>query len=277
MTETLTTGSGDAQAVIDVARQAAEPTVLDTGEVYAFATADQVEVVDGRSFYVGHPARKEGTFVAYDAESFAAYVLEQADGKATKVWVDEHRLTARAVLNGHADELAGFGDHLLQLELEPTESWRAWAAMDGRLVGQTEFAELIEDNAADVVTPTAADMLEIAQSFQATTKVTFESSKYLADGRRALEYKEDTAAKAGHRGALEIPAEFHLALRPFFGAEVYRVVARFRYRISDGHLRIGYKLTRPADVQRAAFSDIIDDVKLRLGDAGVTVLSGRPR
>lgn len=265
----------DAQAVIDIARTSVDPTKLERTEVYAFPTPNGVQVVDGRD-YDEYPKRKAGQFTVFDAASFADYVLEQREEIGTKVWVDEHNLTAKAVINGHQQGLAGFGDHTLLLVLEPTESWRAWAESDGKLLSQTAFAQLIEDNSVDVVQPSAADMLEIAQSFQATAKVTFESSKYLTDGRRRLEYKEDIAAKAGHRGALEIPAEFHLALRPFFGAEVYRVVARFRYRINDGQLLVGYKLTRPNDIQRAAFADIVGDIRERL-DGSVSLLAGRAR
>jgi len=115
-------------------------------------------------------------------------------------------------------------------------------------------------------------MLELAQSFQAKTKVDFESAQQLANGRRSLQFKETVDARAGQKGEIEIPAEFKLALKPFVGTDPYAVTARFRYRINGGNLLIGYKLNRPADVQRSAFGDIVDAIKAGLTERADTVL-----
>ena len=39
-----------------------------------------------------------------------------------------------------------------------------------------------------------------------------------------------------------------------------KVNARFRYRITDGTLRVGYRLTRPDDVLREAFESVVTEV-----------------
>ena len=267
----------EAQAVADIARAGVEPTLLDLGRVYAFPTADGVQVVDARQHDPDNPIRKTGTRRVHTAASFVDYLADQNQGSATKVWVDNTTFAAVAVINDH-DAFAGFGDHRLVLKLEATESWKAWAKADGQLLDQSTFAELIEDNAPDVVDPAAAVMLELAQSFQAKTKVDFESSQQLANGRRALQYKETVDARAGQKGEIEIPAEFKLALKPFVGTDPYAVTARFRYRINGGHLQIGYKLNRPAEVQRAAFGDIVDAIRTGLGElaADVVILDGTP-
>ncbi len=270
----LSNTPGDAQAIIDVTRQGVAPVEINDGTVYAFVGSDGVEVVDGRA-YSEYPIRKTGRFTTFDAPSFVAYATEQAETDS-KVWVDDTRFTAVAVLNGHLGGLPGHGDHRVTLQLRKSDQWETWLKHDGQLLNQTDFAELIEDNAPDIIEPSPAEMLELAQSFQARTRVDFESTKQLADGRRSLEYKETIEAKAGQRGQIEIPGEFHLALRPFIGSEIYRIIARFRYRINNGNLVIGYKLTRPADVQRSAFDDIIGEIKTGVEAHMLTVLNGTP-
>lgn len=266
----LSDTAGDAQAIIDATRAGSEPFEIALDEVYAFRTAHSVHIIDGRDY----EHRAKGERVVFDADSFLTYATALKE-TGSRVWVDETSFTATAVLNDHGD-FPGRLDHRVRLKLRHSDSWQAWAKLDGSLVHQTQLAEHIEDNAPDIVQPTAAEMLEIAQSFQANSKVTFESTQFLANGQRALHYREDTEAKAGRKGDLTIPAEFALALQPFVGSETYRVVARFRYRISDGRLAIGYKLNRPADVLRAAFGDIVGEIRKGLDGLGVPILNGTP-
>ena len=152
-----------------------------------------------------------------------------------------------------------------------TPAWKAWAKLDGRMLAQSDFAEHLEDRSIDIVDPTAAEMLDIAQSFEATTKVDFESAERIGDGQRKLLYKETVTAKAGQSGEIVIPEKFAVGLQPFEGGEAYRVVARLRYRIVGSNLQIGYKFERPEDVLREAFTDRMVAVAEATGQ---TVLRG---
>lgn len=133
------------------------------------------------------------------------------------------------------------------------------------MLAQTAFAEHVEESLLDITAPPAADMLEIAQSFQATTKVAFESGHRLNSGQQQLTYVEETGAKAGRKGELTIPQTFELALAPFEGSATYKVSARLRYRIGDGQLRIGYFLDRPEEVLRSAFIDTLTAIEAGVG------------
>jgi uncharacterized protein YfdQ (DUF2303 family) len=123
------------------------------------------------------------------------------------------------------------------------------------------------------VKPAGADLLELAQTFQATTKVEFRESKQLASGQRQFQYVEETDARGGQRGELTIPKEFELGIAPFEGCDPYRVIARLRYRLRDGKLSIGYVLDNPRDVERQAFRDVVET----LSEAcSLPALYGRP-
>lgn len=263
-----TADQGDMQAVIDAARIGDVVTVGETHLAFPLPVGGHVNVVDVEKIvapYRANPARKTGTFHAHDATTFAAYLYKHGT-EDTEVWADVTGAKIVGVIDAHESAagpvgengpLAGWGQHRVLYSVAHTKAWQAWVARDGQLMSQSEFAELIEDRALDIVRPSAADMLELSQTFQATIGVNFESSKMLSSGERVLEYRETVDAKAGRAGKLEIPKDFDLALIPFEGADAFKVTARFRYRITDGTLRVGYRLTRPDDVLREAFESVV--------------------
>lgn len=271
----MTDTDNEMQAVIDVAQEAAEPQVLEPGQAYS------VVVPDGSSHLtfdtddrLPAPARKSGHPSFHDAASLSEYVnAHKGDGTVLYADVDLSNPGLVAVLNGHHGAGTGWGDHRATLRLRQTPEWRHWMGRNGETLKQTVFAEHIEDGLADIVEPEGATMLELAQHFQATTKVNFKSAKQLADGQRQLVYEETIEAKAGQRGEITIPQVFVLGISPFEGSAAYRLNARLRYRLNDGALAIGYVLDRPDKVVRAAFDDILTEVE---DTTGLRPLRGTP-
>lgn len=277
MTTRYTTAPADqldgVQSVIDIAQQAAEPTALDLGKFWVVRTSDGVQKVDLTGpEHTGVPSRKAGTTTVRDAVSFAAYFDKHSDTD-TEVYADADRLTVTAVLDAHTRDSARWSGHRLLLSLRKTEAWEQWLASDGKLMGQEQFAEFLEDHLPELLDPAAATMLEIAQSIQAATKVDFQSGTRLATGERQFKYVENTTAKAGQRGDLTIPETFVVGLIPFEGSEGYRLTARLRYRITDQQLRIGYKLERPGDTLRTAFADVVTAIGEQIDQP---VMNGSP-
>lgn len=227
------------------------------------------------------PRRKAGTVTVQDAPSFVGYVGKHALAD-TEVWADITTTAVVAVLNAHGaattdgdlEGLAGHGDHRAILRVRETPAWRAWLAYDGKMLGQVAFAEHVEDRLVDIVEPSGAEMLELAQTFSAKRTVEFDASKRVKSGETTLSYREtETEAKAGKRGEVAIPDEFVVALTPFEGGPAFRVKARLRYRITDDGLRLGYKLDRPDDVKRSAFSEIVQEIA---GGIDAPVWNGTP-
>lgn len=104
-------------------------------------------------------------------------------------------------------------------------------------------------------------MLELAQSVKVTIMGRFESSKRVKSGETTLQYVEDHDATAGRKGQLAIPDSFSLAIPVFEGRDPYRVTCRFRYRIQDGALLLGYVIDRPEDVLRIAVAEVVDEIR----------------
>ncbi len=220
------------------------------------------------------PKRKEGTTTVRDVASFGGYWDKHAALYESEIYADRRACTVTAVLDAHTAVEARWGKHRLVLGLQHSEAWKAWTGRDNQSMDQQQFAEFLEDNRADIHTPPAAEMLEIASSLSASTKAEFQSAVVLGNGQRKLSYVEDTTAKAGTRGDLTIPTEIVLAVQVFDGATVAdRVTARFRYRINAGKLSLHYKLDRPADVISSAFEGIVHEVT---DTCAATVLRGTP-
>lgn len=272
----------NAQAVIDTATRAAEPWPLgDAGRFWSVVSPDGtvtvIDLEDHRDDHRDAPRRKTGTYSVDDSASFIAYLTKHGDAD-TEVWADTAKAAVTGVLNANEGGVARFEDHRVVYAARPTDAWKAWLALDGRLIDQSTLAEHLEDRALDIIDPSAADMLELAQTFTATIGVNFESSKRLSSGERQLEYREQVDAKAGRAGRLDIPEKFVLALQPYEGSEKYKVTARLRYRITDGALRIGYRIERPEDIAREAFTGVVTEIQGALADTvtATPVLFGRP-
>lgn len=272
----MSVDEGTVNSIAGLGVAAAGSRKLDLGGYYAVASVDgelhQIDLTGDR--WRDQPKRKEGTTSVRDVASFAGYWGKHATAGESEIYANREGCSVTAVLDAHTADEARWGKHRLVLGLRFSEAFKAWQAHDGKAMDQETFAEFLEDNRADIHTPNAAEMLEIASSLQATTQASFSSGIRLADGQRQLAYTEDTSAKAGQRGDLTIPTEIVLAVQVFDGATVAdRLTARFRYRISNGHLSLHYKLDRPADVISSAFEGIVHEVT----DAcAATVLRGTP-
>lgn len=276
----------EANAVADIARRAHSRAVVElTENVQAVRTRDDENwwVFDAGRFE-SEPRRSQGTIAMNDADSFVHAVnqrriLELPD---PVLYADESTLSLTAILNDDHAGLPGWRDYRVEQILLSTPEWDRWIANEG-LMPQAKFAGLIEDSVEDISDPSQADMLSLAQSFQADTTGKFKAGANLQNGAKQLVYEETIEAKAGKDGAITIPKTMTLALRPFYGSVVknaegawvpgrFAVEALFRYSISrEGVLSIGYKLVAPLEVKRAAYRNMVTQV----GEAlNLVVLSG---
>jgi uncharacterized protein YfdQ (DUF2303 family) len=254
----------EAAVVAELADQAAENqrVAISVGEVYLVRGGDgELRIVDTDG-YAPNPRHKEAKRSVTDAASFVAYVNRHADDH-TEVYAHTNTSKVVAVIDSHDESTGdpGWQKHRVSLDLEHSKQWLAWKNADGQLLAQDEFADFIDDQWNDVIDPEPARMIDIARTFQAHTKVNFESVIRDTSGDVKLSYIEDTAAKAGQKGDIEIPARIQLALRPYIGGPIYSIWANFRYRLRGGSVSLGFKLERPELILEAAFADIVTEIR----------------
>lgn len=261
--------------LITTAQEAVEPHLVAAG-LYLTHTGEVIDLRDALEEKRSNPDRKTGKRTVTDVDSLVSYLAKHGLPE-TELWGNADPSTIKAVINAHepaeggegsdANGIAGWGDHTVTLDLKASKDWLEWVKHDGRLMGQTDFAEFIEDHLPNFVTPSGADMLELAQTFQATTRVDFDSSQRLKSGETQVTYKESTDATAGKKGSIAIPDTFTIGLQVYEHGDAYRVDARFRYRLNGGQLALGYRLTRPRDVLLAAFDEVVAKVTEETGRA----------
>jgi len=252
----------EASVVQQLAASAFEPKPVDVGSLYAVADSDGETRIIDTDEYADHPRQKVATRSVTDAASFVAYVNRHADAH-TEVFAHTNSSRVVAIIDSHDEAGApgGWQLHRVSLDLEHSKAWLAWAAADGKLVSQGDFADFLDDRYIDVIDPDPARMIDIATTFQAKTKVDFDSGVRLDSGDVKLTYVEETAAKAGHKGDIEIPKKIQLAMRPYVGGPTYSIWANFRYRLTGGNVLLGFKLERPENVLEAAFADIVTEIR----------------
>lgn len=260
--------------IADLARAGAPAERLDLGSYYVLHVGDRVHEIDlTGDAYRDMPRRKTGTVTVRDVPSFVAYFGKHGD-EHSEIYADRQALTVTAVVNAHSVDGPDWGDHRLVLRLKHSDQFTAWQQTGGRNMPQVAFAEFIEDHRSDITDPPGADMLELVQTFQALTKVTFKSGTVLHSGQRQISYVEEIDARAGSKGNLVIPQTFTLALPIFDGAtEADAVTARLRYRIDDGRLLLGFVLDQINDVVAGAFTAVVNQVD---GEVVQPIMFGTP-
>lgn len=288
MTDTtaqLIDGGPAVEVIADLARRDAErtPTGYDVAGdgalvVARIRTDERLEVHDLEK-YLDRPQRTRGGATVHDPADFAEYVIRLHDDNTT-VWADVNAGTVTAVINDHDGGNAGWRDHTVALRLQPDPDWVRWANLDGKRVGQTDFAEFVENVAHTIIDPDAATMWEVATTMSAKRSVDFSQGTRLDTGDLQLTCVETTEARAGATSNVEIPTKIRIRISPWLGVNPIELDARLTWRIgADRRLAIGYQLLRADEAKRDAFSLMVGAIRTELDnnphlDDSIPVLLG---
>lgn len=252
------------------AMEATVPQPVEPGKVYVVPSSSggRTTIDLTGDEYRDFPARKRGTVTVEDVASFAQYYDKHAHADS-EVYADLDTGVITAVLDAHlgTGEAARWQEFRLILRLTPTPQWTTWNGRDRIYMRQLDFAEFLEDNLVDIASEPvpAAELLEIATTFQAKSKVSYASSTVLSSGAITLNYEETSDASGGAKGQLVVPKKFAIGIAPFDDVDPYKVEARFRHRIESSALKLCYILERPQDVLRDAVKTVVGQVEEACG------------
>jgi len=161
---------------------------------------------------------------------------------------------------------ATHNEHRATLTLRPSVEWDIWTKASGGMVSQLEFARFIEENAPDIVSPSGADLLEIARDFHAVRKADFRQIVRTDSDNERLEFTDETTPGASQGGrTVEVPTVFKISIPVYFGEPPVTLEARFRWAQNGTELKLGMKLTRLLNVKQAEFRRILTDLSERTG------------
>lgn len=262
----------EADAVAEITATCAHPVKLEPGNVYSVRGPNGHELVDlqdaGFTALSGKPpVRAWGTYRFTEHISFCEYIHRYNLGAdKTNLFACREKLLVEAVINDHAgggeQEIEeDWGDHRAILNLQHTQAWKDWSGINKKPMDQVAFAEFIEDHLADIVDPSGAQMLEIAQTLEASVGGKFSSGVRLQTGSIKLMYHQDVSTKAGNGGELQVPAGITLGIQLFEGMEHYKVPCRFRTRLNGGDLKLMVIIDQPDRLLRTAFNDVVKAIE----------------
>lgn len=209
------------------------------------------------------PSRKRGAIAFRDATSFCRAVSEQKT-EETRLYGNQNVPSFTAVFNDHGSE-AGWRDHLATYACPLSVEWKLWTGANKRQMNQEQFAQFIEDNSPDCVTPDSASMIEMSRTLEAKKKVNFASGIRLSNGQNELTYEEEISGTAG-KGKFQVPETFTVGISVLEGGPKYAVHARWRYRIADkGVLTMWYDLDWPHKVLEDAVKEVWTFIEETIG------------
>jgi uncharacterized protein YfdQ (DUF2303 family) len=110
-----------------------------------------------------------------------------------------------------------------------------WHAKNKVHMTQFEFADWLEEHAADISEPPAAEILEIVTNFESHRDMTVESRIRLKDGSIQLLYKDQE-----RKDKADFPGEITLKIPIFALMPVANIKCRIRYRVDNGKVAIHY-------------------------------------
>lgn len=148
-------------------------------------------------------------------------------------------------------------DHIAVFKPQYSEQWNVWRHNTGDEISQHEFAEFIEEKRADIVTPSAAELIDLIQNFKASKKVEFDSVTYQPNGDIKIGYEERTTSN----GAIDVPDKLTIGIPIYFMGDAYSINVLMRYRMATGAVKFVLKMDRPDIMEADAFNSILNSIK----------------
>jgi uncharacterized protein YfdQ (DUF2303 family) len=265
----------EADAVAELATQNVSPIIdpfkspdlKDSTPIVVWPRTGKIESIER---YLITPLRRRAVATVRDTASFIAYVNRfKAPNTMLFCETDDDTGSFTAFIDYHGPEGADWCEHRCNFILELAPEWKKWAGSNTLAMNQETFARFLEDNRLDIIDPKAADIIEMAQSIEATTSGRFKSAQRLQNGDREFAYESTTTV--GVRGSLTLPEKLTIQIPVFMKGPSYSVEAWFRYRIKEGTLVLFYELIRPHKVIEAALDAMRAEVA---AGTGLPILTG---
>ncbi|TCM39128.1 DUF2303 family protein [Novosphingobium sp. ST904] len=258
--------------------------------------------------YRSHPLFRSGTAVLTQLPSFIDLVNRFKLGNSAIFAVDDFKKPSlTAIFDYHPANVDEFGvipafpaesmRHRATYAFPLSEEWKAWFGKNATPMTMGEFAAFLETQIVDVSEDPVSEWSKQAQDFakanRATTPSSIATPTRLVDMSlkfRIYETAESCEAvnlttgetqfafvsehKQSDGRPVDFPKLFSIAI-PIFArsADVYRIIARLRYRLKDGKPVFWYELWRPDLTFETAFNQALEKVG---AETGVPIFTGTP-
>jgi uncharacterized protein YfdQ (DUF2303 family) len=265
----------DSDAIKKITDSLAKPLLVELGPEQKAAFLPEGYTVSDLAKLMPPPPRIKQSVRLLTVASFLDYVNLFKSGDSS-IFANEATGRYEAVIDYHlskpeAASPRGNLDHVAFYECPQSDQWKAWTGKSGAWFGQVDFAEFLETNLREITSPPGATFLQLALDLQIHKGAEFESEVRLDNGQTKFRYSE-TVRGSTKAGDIEIPSAFTLTLPVFVDGSAHKLEARFRYRMEEGKLKLGYQLIRSNEVWNAAVKAVTAEV--RKGAKDVHVYAG---
>lgn len=249
--------SDTVKALIDAGRK---PEIVKFDEEHQFMTVPEGTSLRSLKEFLPPPPRVKQQVELLSVDSFCGY-LERYATPNSLIFANEPSAKYDCVLDYHPSNqsetpsIRGHADHVVAYTCPQSDPWKLWNNLNGQLFGQVEFAEFVEQNLKDIVTPSGGELMQVALELRVHKTASFQSDIRLDNGQVQLRYEEEIKGDTKQKDLI-IPIELKLALPVFVDGPRYELFARFRYSMTDGKLKMGFQLIRPKDVYNAAVKEV---------------------
>lgn len=256
----------EAEAIASLALKGRDPIIPEMGDEAAplafLPDEDGGWLISDLSVHMPTPRRKAGDVVVSNPESLAAYANKHGDRDSLVItYRDSNNVIITLDHHCGPEGEPGWCEHRCRLGLLLSDEWKAWQNSNGHWMSQRGFAEFLDDQAPDIVAPTAAEVHDVVKSLEVTSNRTFSNDIDLVDGKHHIKISSEQKVRSKVEG-VDLPAYIKLLIPVYRDGERYEMIARMRRRVDDdGKLELGYRLSRPEQVQASAFKDVCATVK----------------
>lgn len=222
------------------------PVLTRPGDHWAFENLER---------FATHPSRIRQSPKFETPEAFSSYVRDFVGTTRVFASLEGKRVLAAMDYHDPGGE-ASWITHVAEYPARFAPAFAAWRTAHGTQFGQRQFAEFLEDRAEDAVAPEPADLMEVAQKFEAVRNVDFKSAINISTGERQFRYEEKDAPG----GAIACPKVIAIETSVFQGCPPVRWIARLSYNISDGKLSFTVKIHRLQELLEAEFEKLCSSI-----------------
>lgn len=265
----------EAQTIADLARAASE-----------------VQEVEGVQFLLHHkdvqatslehlqpfPRRFNAHPVLYTLEDLVGYVRRHSAqtegdviGDHPVIFADRKMLTFVALLDYHTSATPSWLDHSATVRYSLSRQLVLWKSKQGVKMSQEQFAEFLDENIIDIVTPSGSEVLSFAENLEATRTETFKSAIKLTTGETKFTWNNEKTGDV----STKVIEEFALGIPLWERGQPIKIQAKLFHRITEGKLSFFYRLEQLENVIDVIWDDELAILRDRLGE-GITVYQGTP-
>lgn len=249
----------EAETIAKLAVQAEHAQLIRTAAGREYLIAPGVgprDVTEPNALPTLKPDHIQQSVTLQTVDSLVDY-LNRFKTEDTVLFADIATNTIIGAVDYHGPASAALVAHRATLTLPHSVEWKTWSDIDGKLMGQLEFARFLEENASDVAAPSGADLLEACRDLQARRKVNFIKAVRTNSDNESFEFTDETTATT-KKGDVEVPSKFQLQIPVYFGDQSTSIFAFLRWRLEEGEgLKLGVKLHRAEHVRQAVFRQIV--------------------